>query len=164
MITELPQNVPSDICLKCDGCCRFASSHSPWRPKVAQDEAGGALAAELDADGALKTVDYNGQPHCAFLCAGDNTCQVYGARPFECRLYPFLLIKSGDGVALGAHLSCPYVQKHRDGTFERHIDEMRTYFQRSDVRAFLKRNPCLAGTYPGAEGKIELLGRVQSER
>ena len=116
------------------------------------------LLKELGENNAIKTVEHRGQIQCVFLNTDENTCQAYECRPFECRLYPFLLIKKGDDPAVGVHLSCPYVQEKRQSdVFEDHIKGLQQYFQQHEVLEFLKRNVMLIGDYPKYEREIESL-------
>lgn len=158
MIKDIPQFVPQKICLSCDGCCRFKEHNSSWRPKVAQEERNERFQQELDEGGYIKTVERQGQIQCTFLKEDNNTCQVYDRRPFECRLYPFLLIREGNDLSVGVHLSCPYVQETRySRLFEDYLKNLQQYFQQDDVREFLKRNSMLIGDYPEYKQEIEPL-------
>ncbi|MCI0405004.1 MAG: phosphoribosylanthranilate isomerase [candidate division Zixibacteria bacterium] len=56
MPEELKQFVPQEVCLACDGCCRFKEDSSEWRPKVAKTELD-ALLAEPDRTLLLDTYD-----------------------------------------------------------------------------------------------------------
>jgi len=119
MFSNFPQFVPPKICLSCQGCCRFREAESLWRPKVAPgeletNEYKKDLAKALGEDGYIKTVEGQGQNRCAFLDLGTNKCGIYACRPFECRLYPFVLVKEKDKVVVSAHHACPYVQEKKD--------------------------------------------------
>ena len=35
---SLKQFVPSEVCLKCNGCCRYKQADSVWRPKLGQKD------------------------------------------------------------------------------------------------------------------------------
>ena len=153
--------MPQEVCLSCDGCCRFAGQNSSWRPKVAREEIGDCYRQELDEDGYIKAIDRRGQIQCVFFQAGDHTCHIYERRPFECRLYPFLLIKKGDDPAIGVHLSCPYVQeKWHDAEFQRYVEELQKYFQKQEVLEFIRRNPLLIGNYSKHGQEIEHLFKL----
>lgn len=166
---ELPQFVPQEVCLSCDGCCRFKQPDSRWRPKISPEEADGrghgggpaddVFLKEIDGDGYVKAVRRGEQIRCVFLHgAGDNMCHVYEHRPFECRLYPFLLLRKGAGAAVGAHLSCPYVQGKRENPeYKKFVGHLQEYFQREDALGFVRRNRSLLGDYSGYEGEIKEL-------
>ena len=162
MLEHCPQFVPQEVCLSCDGCCRFKDSQSPWRPKLAEEEKRGGLAqkiftaATFDTGNYLKTVEERHVCRCQFFNLQKNTCGIYPHRPFECRLYPFVLHKSDGKIVMSVHLNCPHVQE-TDGTepFKRFVDgELRRFFQEASILEFLKRNPAYAGQYP--EFKYEL--------
>ncbi len=134
-----------------------------WRPKVAFEELKANehkndLTRALDQNGCLKTVEEQGQNCCAFLNPGTNKCGIYACRPFECRLYPFLLTRSLQNGCVGVsiHLSCPYVQEFRHSSeFEKHADILKAYLSGGERARFLSNNPALAGDYSEYRGEIE---------
>ena len=165
---ELQQFVPQEVCLKCDGCCRFKDEESLWRPKIAGEEiklaVKNGLAEEVFSkktvgdDGHLRTVSCAGNHFCTFFHPGDNTCGIYRNRPFECRLYPFILTKRNQRVVICVHLLCPFIQEKRhDPAFKVYVDYLKFFFNESDVIDFLRRNPSLAGDYAGYEEELEYL-------
>ncbi len=157
--------VPPKICLSCQGCCRFREAESLWRPKVAPgeletNEHKKDLAKALGEDGYIKTVEEQGQNRCAFLDLGTNKCGIYACRPFECRLYPFLLTHSQENgrVTVSVHLSCPYVQESRySAGFEQHVGVLKAYLSGKERARFLKNNPALVGDYSEYPNEIEEL-------
>jgi Fe-S-cluster containining protein len=175
MFVSLPQFVPQDVCLSCEGCCRFREEKSPWRPKVMPTEAermetipgvrgettcpieimdGGYIRA-LPVCHPLSGGSCNGQFRCAFFSLEDNTCGIYHNRPLECRLYPFLITKRGSEMAVAVHLSCLYVQDKRDTpAFDSYAAQLKTYLHEKDVSQFLETQ---AGDYAGCEEEIETL-------
>jgi Fe-S-cluster containining protein len=163
MFTGLPQIVSQKICLSCQGCCRFKDARSVWRPKVAPAEIKANEHKEdftgaLGEDGYIKTVQEQGQNRCAFLNLGANTCGIYTGRPFECRLYPFLLTQENGRVAVSVHLSCPYVQEFRcSPEFEKYVGVLKAHLSGEARARFLQRNPALAGDYSAYRDEIEEL-------
>lgn len=150
---SLKQFVPSEICLKCDGCCRYKEADSAWRPKLgAGDQQGlGALITAndaLDAQAYINTIQACGQHFCRFLNQGDNTCGIYSQRPFECSLYPFILSQTPQAVKVYVHLSCPYVQDHLHvADFDVHVAYLKEFFRRADIRDFLSLNKAMFHDY-----------------
>jgi len=146
LAVSLKQFVTSEVCLKCDGCCRYKQADSIWRPKLGQNDKQrlGALinaGEDLDQDGYIKTIPACGQQLCRFLNGADNTCGVYAKRPFECSLYPFILSRTADAIKVYAHLSCPYVQDHQPSAeFDSYVDHLKDFFNRRDVRELLSNN------------------------
>ncbi len=157
---ELAQFVPARVCLACDGCCRFHDGGSVWRPKITGDEIKRLYPDKLDVanavldqkavddNGYFKTVNVDGACCCAFFDAKYHTCKIYSERPFECALYPFLLVKKEKRIFLGVHLSCPYIQeKHSSEEYKRYVETLKEFFQAKNVVEFVQRNQTLAGTY-----------------
>ncbi len=158
-LDALKQFVPSRVCLACDGCCRFRSEGTCWQPKMAAEEvrrlsgtdepAKRLLQQTADPEGRIPLIGEQDIFICHFFNPRHNTCGIYHVRPLECRLYPFLLVKTNPaGIALAAHLLCPYVQQQKDSPeWAGYVRTLREWFRRDDVRAFLMRNPALAGDY-----------------
>src|SRR5471030_308606 len=147
-MTELPlkQFVPSEVCLKCDGCCRYKEADSAWRPKLGQDDQQGlaeliTAGDVLDAQDYVKTIQACGKHFCKFLNGEDNTCGIYTKRPFECSLYPFILSRTPEAVKVYVHLSCPYIQDHLSrADYEAYVAYLKKFFRREDIRGFLLGN------------------------
>ncbi|GIW84488.1 MAG: YkgJ family cysteine cluster protein [Gemmataceae bacterium] len=64
---------------------------------------------------------------CVFLEA-DNRCRIHArfgleAKPFACRLYPFILVPSGDHWKLGLRFSCPPAAKNHGRPLSDHLSE-----------------------------------------
>lgn len=172
---RLRQFVPSKVCLSCDGCCRFKEEQSEWRPKVTKDEIAKTKSRDLlsqiysrekiDATGHIKTVlcGKSDTHFCSFFYPENNTCSIYALRPFECRLYPFVIVKKDGQVNLTVHHHCPFVQETRSKEiFYGYVEYLEEYFRRNEVVEFLQRNPLLAGEYPGHEGELEYLFTIFS--
>ena len=161
MIKDLPQFVSQKVCLSCEGCCRFREQNSSWRPKMAQEEINGeegVFAQELDGNNCIRTVECRGQFRCTFFHTEDNVCHIYAYRPFECRLYPFLLTKHGGDAAISVHLSCPHIQeKWQSEDLNSYVEDLRKYFQQEEVLEFVRRNPSLPGDHSKHEQEIEHL-------
>ena len=168
MKTNLNQFVPSEVCLQCDGCCRFKEENSAWRPKMAKEEitrlrqsglADLILSKEIfSKDGAIKTVSCPTEHLCSFFNPQDHTCRIYSARPFECRLYPFILTRKDQQAVISVHLNCPFIQQKRlTRDFDEYVAYLKKFFQEEEVLAFLKRNPDLAGDYSDYQAELEYL-------
>ncbi len=157
MLTELTQFVPTQVCLSCDGCCRFQDEKSIWRPQAAPEEAK-PLTKDIASDGRLKTGCVHGEEQCVFFNRDDRACRIYPTRPFECRLYPFVLYKKDKAIVVAAHRSCPYVQEKGAGSeAAEYIEYLRKYFQQPDVEAFLRNNSALATDYSEYKNELQEL-------
>jgi Fe-S-cluster containining protein len=153
MQEPLRQFVPSQVCLKCDGCCRYKTTDSAWRPKLGADDQG-RLAELITAGGVLddqsyiNTIQDCGRNLCRFLNGKDNTCGIYAKRPFECSLYPFILSQTPDAVRMYVHLGCPNVQDRINGAdYDAYVRYLKEYFRQPDVRGFLSRNKAMFHDY-----------------
>ena len=150
---SLKQFVPSDVCLKCNGCCRYKEADSVWRPKLGGDDqislAELIIAGDvLDAQAYIKTIQTCGEHFCRFLNSKDNTCGIYTKRPFECTLYPFIISQTPDAVKVYVHLSCPFVQDHLPrADFDAYVSYLKEFFRRDDIREFLCRNKAMFHDY-----------------
>jgi Fe-S-cluster containining protein len=150
IVSDIPQWVPQKVCLTCDGCCRFKDEQSPWRPKVAKSEYASPgivekifSAQHVGQDHFLKAVQETNVCRCTFFDLPSKTCSIYPQRPFECRLYPFLLTRSekGDGAAIYVHLACPHIQEtHLTPGFREFVQQLKDYFHQKNVKAFIQAN------------------------
>ncbi len=151
----LNQFIGKEICLKCQGCCRFAQQESIWLPQLLKDEE--ARIAPYTKK--IQTAANPGQGNftCQFLTTGDNKCKIYTIRPFECQLYPFLLNSHGKKVYLAVDLKCPYI-KH--GThieeYKKHVEYLTAFFNRPDTISTLKNNPQVIQQYEHVLDIVEL--------
>lgn len=151
----IKQFVPSEVCLKCDGCCRFDLPTSPWRPKVGESE---AMAHETDQDGYLTTKPLNERHQCRFFKADDFTCTAYQQRPFECSLYPFVLSKEDNEIKCYVHLACPYVQDNLDSArLRRYKIYLEDWFSSKSVKAWLEENTRMLHDYRHAQIELEYI-------
>lgn len=165
MIENFPKYVPSDVCLKCDGCCHFENDTTSWRAKIGQKETD---HIKDDAEHDLvksNTLDDNylkskpakqGGCHCVFFNPEDHHCRIYGNRPFECHLYPFLLTEDAELVNIKAHLSCPYIEKTQGSEmYENYVATLKEYFKQDEVKDFIRNNKEIIGDYSEFLNEIE---------
>ena len=109
-------------------------------------------------EGIIQTVSCGGEHLCSFFNPSDHACKIYSLRPFECRLYPFVLIKQKKQVVVSVHLACPFIQQKRaTQDFDDYVVYLKKFFQNPEVLAFLKRNSSLAGDYADYQAELENL-------
>lgn len=168
MFGALKQFVPSDVCLKCDGCCRFKEEKSAWRPKVTAEERADMIFSpsvgsifsrrSVDKEERIVTRPCASGHHCTFLHEDGHTCRIYGDRPLECSLYPFVLSRRGSELDVSAHLSCPYVQEHwKTKAFNEHVHFLQKYFEQTDVANFFRRNSSFGDGNPAQPAELDRL-------
>ncbi len=169
MFKDFKQFVPSSVCLKCDGCCRFKEHDSRWRPYISQREKKGIAEKILrpqliDENGKIITTACAQGFLCHFFNNKDNTCGIYHARPFECQLYPFVLGKENDRAVLYVHLNCPYVQEYF-GTkvYIEYTEYLRGYFKTENVRRYLSQNPKILADYSSSRAELDLICELALE-
>ena len=144
MRNPLKQFVPSSVCLKCEGCCRFNLSDSPWRPKAGQLE----RIEKTDNQGYLTTKANEGKHQCVYFESKDNSCQIYANRPFECALYPFILSKTTNAVEVYVHLACPYVQeKELVREFDDYVTYLKETLNNQEFLEFINKNSRMLHDY-----------------
>lgn len=163
---SLKQWVPSWVCLSCEVCCRFESPASRWRPRLGENEqqlsavypAGKKGGLQIEPSGYLKTEKHGDGWHCVFFNRKDQTCGVYGNRPFECRLYPFLLVRQDGRRKLAVHLACPFIGcGGHSPELVAYVDYLKNYFQDAEVLRFLRENPRLFGDYSPENEQLEFM-------
>ena len=166
----LKQFVPQEVCLKCDGCCRFKEKDSVWRPRVLEGESVAVkrrladeifLKETMDTRGRLRATSHCNHFFCAFFKAEDNTCGVYGFRPFECQLYPFVLVKESGQIVVCVHHSCPFIQEKGDTKeFREHVEYLKDFFNQKDTRQWIHDNFKFIETYEPYRSELENLFTV----
>lgn len=155
--------IPSEICLSCRGCCRFGERGSVWSPLFLYEEIQKLVAADIvpaclfshsgissKKASRIDTVEIDGQLYCPCLDAGANACKIYPHRPFDCRLYPFLLLKKEGKAYLALDLKCPFVaDPHQAQALASWQQEVAHFLSTPEFKQTLRRNPEILQEYPG---------------
>lgn len=149
------QFVTSSYCLKCLGCCRFYKKISGWSPHLSDKDIENLLknniAPSLISSHKtikLKAIQEQAIFICPFFSLKNNRCKIYKIRPFECKLYPFLINKSGKNVFLAIDISCRYIAENlKSKKFEQYINYLTKLVSGQKFKSFLKNNPQLIHRY-----------------
>jgi Fe-S-cluster containining protein len=171
---ELKPFVPSEVCLKCSGCCRFAEARSTWGPFFLFDEIRQLTEANIvpsclfthpDAvagKGAwINLTQEDGHFFCPCLDVDRHTCRIYPHRPFDCRLYPFLLVREGTRILLAVDEKCPYVQEQGGSpAFSGHAATLTRLFCGPEGVAFLRAHPDIIQDYPSEYRVLQELSQA----
>ena len=161
----IKQFVPTEVCLSCQGCCRFKEAISVWSPCLLDEEIQNLLerkdipAASLAVDRRIMPIVNSGGEDfiCPFLKTENNCCQIYTLRPFECQLYPFLLNLRKDKVLLTVDLNCPYVcEKIDTPEAKKYIAYLSDYLNAPEQIQMLKDNPQIIQAYEEVREVAEL--------
>lgn len=160
----IKQFLPQEICLKCQGCCRFKEQNSVWLPCLMDEEIQELLDRKIPP--AAISVDRKIQPNphpegegfiCAFFDVQDNKCKIYDWRPFECQLYPFLINLRGEKIILTVDLNCPYLEGNLESKeFKEYTDYLISLLNSPAQIRLLKDNPQFLKAYEGISEVIEL--------
>ena len=161
----LKQFVPQEVCIKCQGCCRYRENDSVWLPCLLDEEIQG-LADRNDIPAVVISADKKIQPVpnsqadgflCSLLDKQGNKCRIYSLRPFECRLYPFLINLRDGKVILTVDLNCPYVKENLSGKeFKEYTDYLVSYLNSPKQIKIFKDNPQVLQAYEEVAEIIEL--------
>ncbi|RKY32340.1 MAG: hypothetical protein DRP74_02825 [Candidatus Omnitrophota bacterium] len=152
---ELRQIIPRGLCLDCRGCCRFLKARSIWAPRLLSEEKKSLYLKKKKF--ALFRDSNTGYFFCGYLNQDNNKCRIYKKRPFDCRLYPFLLSREGNKIFLAADLNCPFIAENlKKQKLKRHILYLKAFFNRPKVRSLLQKNPQFIQRYKGALHLLEL--------
>lgn len=94
---------------------------------------------------------------CPFLGSADNKCKIYNLRPFECRLYPFLINLRKGKALLTVDLNCPYLyEKINTQEAKDYILYLADYLNSPKLIKMLKDNPQIIGAYEEVREVAEL--------
>lgn len=144
--------MPPGYCLRCRGCCRFKDRQGPWQPHLLGSEKELREKTGMVANEAGREPGYR----CVSLDTARNECTIYPSRPFECRLYPFVLNRRGDRLFLSVDPNCPYV-KEQEGRaeFVAYAGKLASRLQQA-LAAALRENRHLFQPYPDVRDVAEL--------
>ena len=158
------QIVSEEFCLGCRGCCRFSQPETIWSPALLEEDKQAFLKNNIpplliSVDNKVRLVYNQEQDNfvCSLLDFKDNKCKAYAFRPFECKLYPFLINRKVDKVFLAADLKCPFVEENmHKPLFKEYVQYLTTLFNNPDLRKTLKDSPQVNQTYEGVLDLVNL--------
>ena len=118
-MSDVPQFIPSRVCFSCDVCCRFPERDSFLRPFFTRSEIKQAIEHGVSPErfahlegGQIDVVPHPSEE--GYLCPAfdplTSHCRIYEVRPFDCQLYPFVLMWDDlqQEILLGWDTKCPY--------------------------------------------------------
>ena len=174
---QLKQLVPEEFCLRCDVCCRFSQAHTVWAPLFTDSEIKYLVKKNIlpalvftghsetkiakDRSGSMpiciqriNLIEHNGCFICPCFNPSDHSCKIYADRPFECQLYPFLLMRKDDKFYLVQDKKCPYLNKIKEPRLKGYINYLKEEFKKEDILSFLRQNQELFAEYPTTDLKL----------
>jgi len=145
---EPKQFVPSKFCLSCDVCCRFSEADSAWSPALTDTDILKLPKELINQKNKFELKSYKDVYLCPCFRLEDNRCRVYQSRPFDCSLYPFLLVKKDNKFFLGVDLKCPFLQdKQNSHEFQGFVKYLLAFLGQEDIKELIKINPQIIGDY-----------------
>ncbi|MFH1622642.1 MAG: YkgJ family cysteine cluster protein [Candidatus Omnitrophota bacterium] len=161
---KLKQLIPEEYCLKCDVCCRFVEPHSIWSPLFTNSEINYLVEKDILPPLVFTThpdTQKNNpraqrinliQDRDIFICpcfnSPDNRCKIYIDRPFECRLYPFLLTKKEGQIYLAIDKKCPYLNSVEEDKIKSYTGYLKRELKKPEAISFVKQIKDLFLDYP----------------
>ncbi|MCM8757687.1 MAG: YkgJ family cysteine cluster protein [Candidatus Omnitrophica bacterium] len=143
---KLRQLIKSDFCKKCFGCCRFKEKESIWIPKLLEEETYLLKIKKIKLE--FKEEIFI----CSFLKIDSNLCKIYKKRPFECRLYPFLIESKNSNLFLSLHKGCPFIRNSLDSkSLQNYINYLNKFLKKSYYLSILIKNKSIFSSYPQEE-------------
>lgn len=104
-------------CAKCRICCGFTEGDKWEIPLLAGDEERKAALALGDVEDipgtncAVFSMNFSGDELVYCPAAGENGCRLGEKRPFDCRIWPFRVMKLDRTLVITLSPVCPEVQK-----------------------------------------------------
>ncbi len=159
MKPQLPQLIPSEICLECPVCCRFPDKQAALSPFFFPEEK--AQAENLQPKGSFREASRGLASKaelvacghgfaCSFFNPEDHTCQVYEARPLDCSMYPAVVMHSRehDKVLLGADTKCPALGRPSVAVrLGNYLDSIQRYLGSTTLSSLIRKYPQLISEF-----------------
>ncbi len=161
----IKQIVPEDVCLECQGCCRFLEAESSWLPSLLNEEISAliqnpACKVIISDKKKIKPVfsQKNNNYLCYFLNPQENKCGIYPLRPLECQLYPFLINAYQEKVWLALDFNCPFAETHYETQeFIKYVEYLTGLLESVNFKKIFKDNPQIIQAYPNARNLREII-------
>jgi Fe-S-cluster containining protein len=154
--SPLKQMVPSSLCFTCDVCCRFPEETSFLAPYFTEEEIAFVPDPKKSFFDSLQGAKTQLIRHpegegclCPHFDPKTQHCTIYEARPLDCRIYPFAILRDQAGeVALGIDTKCPFIQEHAwDPQMKRDAAEVKAFLESEPIVSILESHPGLIGRF-----------------
>ncbi len=157
----IKQFVPEEVCLKCQGCCRFKEEVGVWLPCLLEEEVPALKKNNYFFSDDKKIIPAfskkEGIFFCPFLNRSENKCAIYRQRFFDCQLYPFVINRKGKKTHLAVDLNCDFVKNNfKIVDFNRYAEYLLGLLTGQVYKNILKNNPQIIQLYPEVVDLAEL--------
>lgn len=147
---DIRQIIPKGFCKACDICCRFPEATSELRPTFLNKE-----ITERDFFSILDNIrpskitlkKYKDFYICRYFDPEKNICTTYDRRPFDCRLYPFMIMYNSDysSVGLFKDTKCPFIRENEAlNSYEKDLIE---FLDKNDSAQVIYKNFSFINNY-----------------
>lgn len=147
-----------NVCMQCRECCVFADDEIYFGPVATNSEKKtllkiGKKNSSFEEHGNLhkiKLVKHGGHNRCPFLDTKTWLCTVYDKRPFDCKLYPYIITwdKSKRNIVLCHQTEmCKAHQTKDSKEHDAYRDYVIQYLCTPEVVNMLRENPELIWDY-----------------
>lgn len=147
------QFVPGEVCLKCQGCCRFKETSGVWLPGVLNEEnyilKNNNLPCFYDKKITPEFFEKENIFFCPLLNQKENKCAIYKERFFDCQLYPFVLNRKQEKTYLAVDLNCVFVKNNfKTADFDKYVEYLIGLLNSQAYIDILRNNPQIVQIYP----------------
>lgn len=167
---KLDQWVPSSVCLKCQGCCRYARHSGVWAPFFLYEEIMELVRGNIvpcsvfshpdvakGRGGRIQTENRGEYFYCPCFDVKRNACAIYARRPLDCQLYPFLLARKEGKAFLAVDKKCPHVARNRsDPSWPVYVDYLFSSLESDTFLRQARNDPGIVADY-GLDPDVEFL-------
>ena len=151
----------SNACMKCRGCCRFSQQDLGMSTIISKEELEKLGSTKLPAMRPHRgskdvfqmemMMSGNGGFVCPFLDEGTHKCGIYDSIPLDCRLWPFMIMRSKDGMKVNLVCAerwlCPSLEKISAQEFEGHKRQIMKMIRDEGIIARVANSPGLIWDY-----------------
>ena len=155
MMLKVKQFVPGQICLSCDGCCRYSDKTTVWAPLFLFEEILELTGKNIvpcclfthpgritKKAARINLTEEQGMYICPCFNLPDHTCKIYPFRPLDCQLYPFLLARKKNKLFLALDEKCPYARRVMDSlVFDSYVKYLLEFLSTNDFLQATVSNP-----------------------
>jgi Fe-S-cluster containining protein len=162
-----PEFITPEECLKCKVCCRFSDIKTDFRPYLDSKEVQDLSCytkkiylPHIDNRRGTRIIPQKKDGFiCPFFNLEKNSCSIYEKRPFDCRLYPFVVMenKERNGIVVGADISCHSIRNAigKYG-FQKYVNYLQNHFAGYLIE-YIEKNPFFVMEYQDCVQELFLL-------
>ncbi len=172
----MKQIVSHEQCQRCGECCRFRANRQDFAPIFTAEEVEAIRAVRPNLPEFIPFKDSKNtyqivlQPAkhpdpvypyvCPFLDEDQYACSIYDVRPFDCRVWPFIILKIKEtGEVQLAHFTgkaCLALEEVSGEDFREYEQYMQQMVTSPDFLQFLREHPDLIWEHEGSDKYVTI--------